>query len=475
MLAVRAHALADGGFVQTFTDVTRERESDARMRYMDDHDALTGLANRSRIRALLTDAIRHGAGAGTRAAVLIVDLDGFKAVNETYGHNTGDALLAEVGARLRVLAGSENAVARLGADEFAVVATGLRQATAVATLAARIVSSLAEPKAIRSDRLRTGASVGIALYPKDGDDADTLFRNAAAALDSAKAFGCNTFRFYDHAMGQAVSEQRQLEADLRKALDDDALDVHFQPKFNSQTLALSGFEALARWRHPERGNVSPGVFIPLAERCGLIRLLGQRILEKTCRCAAAWPRTYPVAVNVSVPQLRDGALKEQIEAILEETGLGASHLEIEVTESVVAEDGQTVLANLEAIRAMGIRVSLDDFGTGYSSLSYLRRFPFDKIKIDRAFVQGQADDPGVRVILEMILGMCQRLGLGTIGEGIETQAQLDVLREHGCTEVQGFLLGRPMPQGAAIAFIETVVAAAADPGGQAPAELMLAS
>jgi EAL domain-containing protein (putative c-di-GMP-specific phosphodiesterase class I) len=288
--------------------------------------------------------------------------------------------------------------------------------------------------------------VGIAFHPQDGLDVDTWFKHADMALYCAKKDGRGIYRCYNEQLSQAVTEHHLLESDLRRALDGGELEVHFQPKFSCASLEIVGFEALARWRHPTRGYVSPATFIRIAEDCGLITRLGQWVLEEACQSVAAWEPRYPVAVNVSVMQLRNGGLKDQIATVLERTGLQPHHLEIEVTESVMAEDDAIVLENLRATKALGIPIALDDFGTGYSSLSYLRRFPFDKIKIDRSFVQGQVEDPGMRVILEAILAMCHNLGLSTIGEGVETQEQLDLLRARGCTELQGYLLGRPMPR-----------------------------
>jgi len=308
-----------------------------------------------------------------------------------------------------------------------------------------VLRRLSDPAKVHGQQIRIGASLGIAFYTRDGLDVDTLLNHADMALYSAKSGGRGMYRCFDEHLAQAVTDRRLLESDLRRALDDDGLEVHFQPKFDCSSLQVVGFEALARWRHPVRGYVSPDVFIRTAESCGLIDRLGRWILERACAGTATWEPRLPVAVNVSVMQLHNGGLKDDIAAVLQRTGLAPEHLEIEVTETVLADDDQTVLANLQAIKALGIRIALDDFGTGYSSLSYLRRFSFDKIKIDRAFVQDQADDPGVRVILEAILEMCRNLGLATVGEGVETAEQLTALRDCGCTEVQGYIFSRPRP------------------------------
>jgi diguanylate cyclase (GGDEF)-like protein len=445
IVEVRTHALSGGGFVQTYTDVTEQRQAHAQVVHLALHDSLTGLANRTALMQRIAAIVDRDASGDALSALIMIDLDGFKGVNDTLGHDAGDKLLIEVGRRLRALVRGTDMVARLGGDEFVVLVQGLHQPEEAAPLAERVLRRLAEPAEIQGRQVRIGASLGIAFHPHDGPDVDTWLKHADMALYSAKNSGRGTYRCFDQQLFQVATEHHLLESELRQALDDDELEVHFQPKFGCGSLEIVGFEALARWRHPVRGYVSPAVFIRIAEDCGLINRLGRWVLERACRCVAGWQPRYPVAVNVSVMQLRDGGLKDHIAAVLAQTGLIPKQLEIEVTESVMADDDQTVLENLRAIKTMGIAISLDDFGTGYSSLGYLRRFSFDKIKIDRSFVQGQADDPGVRIIFEAMLGLCHNLGLATIGEGVETQEQLHMLRDCGCTEVQGYLLGRPMP------------------------------
>jgi diguanylate cyclase (GGDEF)-like protein len=445
IIEIRTHVLPDGGFVQTYTDVTEQRLAHAQVQHLAHHDALTGLANRIELRRRMSQIIDGNIDGGQLAALIMVDLDGFKPVNDTLGHDAGDQLLIEVAQRLKALMRASDVVARLGGDEFVILLTNLRECGDVAPFAERVLRRLSDPAQVNGQQIRVGASLGIAFYPSDGLDVDALLNHADMALYSAKASGRGMYRCYDEHLAQAVTDRRLLESDLRRALDDDGLEVHFQPKFDCVSLRVVGFEALARWRHPVRGYVSPDVFIRIAESCGLINRLGRWILERACAAVATWEPRLPVAVNLSVMQLHNDGLKDDIAASLQRTGLAPEHLELEVTETVLADDDQTVLANLQAIKAMGIRIALDDFGTGYSSLSYLRRFSFDKIKIDRGFVQGQADDPGVRVILEAILDMCHKLGLATVGEGVETAEQLAALRDRGCSEIQGYLLGRPMP------------------------------
>jgi diguanylate cyclase (GGDEF)-like protein len=446
IIEVRTHPLPDGGFVQTYTDVTEQRQAHAQVFHLAHHDSLTGLANRVALMQAINAIVDTEASPTPLTALVMVDLDGFKAVNDTLGHDAGDHLLIETARRLKALVRGTDLVARLGGDEFVMLLPGLHERAAILPLADRVLRRLADPIQIEGKKVNVGASLGIAFHPHDGLDADTWFKHADMALYSAKNGGRGIYRCFDDQLSQAVTEHHLLEHDLRRALEGGELEVHFQPKFNCQSLAVAGFEALARWRHPTRGYVSPAVFIRVAEDSGLINRLGRWVLQEACERAAAWPVRHPVAVNVSVLQLRHAGLNDYIEAVLAKTGLGPEHLELEVTESIMAEDDPAVLDNLQAVKAMGVQIALDDFGTGYSSLSHLRRFAFDKIKIDRSFVQGQADDPGVRIILEAILDMCQKLGLATVGEGIETTQQLDVLRDRGCTEVQGYMLARPLSQ-----------------------------
>ena len=454
VIEVRNHALPDGGFVHSYTDVTEQRLADARVRYLAHHDTLTGLANRVQLRQRMPDFCPQDASDQEITAFLMIDLDGFKGINDTLGHDVGDELLIEIARRLQSLVREVDFVARLGGDEFVVLQPGLQGTTETAALAERLLRSLAEPVQVGGQQVRVGASIGIALYPSDGHDGDALFKHADIALYCAKAAGRGTFRFFEADMTRAVNEHRLLESGLRWALDNHALEVYYQPKFACNSLSIVGFEALARWRHPTRGNISPETFVRVAEECGLIKRLGLWVIERACMAAVTWKARLPVAVNVSLLQLYDGDLQDDIAEILKRTGLPAELLEIEVTESVMADDNQTVLDSLHALKAMGIRIALDDFGTGYSSLSYLRRFSFDKIKIDKSFVQGQAHDQGVRVILEAILGMCHKLGLAVIGEGVETRQQLAMLRRCGCTEAQGYLLGRPIAGNAVEKFVE---------------------
>lgn len=444
IIEVRNHRLPGGGFVHTYTDVTEQRAAEARIHYLAHYDLLTGLANRIQLQEHGPELLAWDGAGSQCSALLMVDLDGFKGVNDTLGHSVGDELLIEVARRLQASTYEDAFVTRLGGDEFVIIQKKPLCHETALELAEHLLKRLAEPADVGGHQVRIGASIGIAFYPQDGRNLDTLLRHADIALYRAKSGGRGAYRCFDAAMVRGMNERLLLETELRQALERGELDVHFQPQFSSSHLDVVGFEALARWQHPTLGYVSPESFIPIAEGVGLIRQLGNFVLERACEVATTWHPACPVAVNVSTVQLQDRELVADIMSILDRTGLSPDLLELEVTESVMAEDNQPVLEALESLKRLGIHITLDDFGTGYSSLSYLRRFPFDKIKIDKSFIQGQAGDPGVRVILEAVLSMCQKLDLPVVGEGVETDQQLAMLRDRGCTEFQGYLLGRPM-------------------------------
>jgi diguanylate cyclase (GGDEF)-like protein len=459
ILEVSCHSLSGGGIVQTFTDVTEQRLIESQVRYLAHHDTLTGLPNRTQLRCRIPEFIEQSRDPDHRTAFIMIDLDGFKSVNDSLGHDVGDELLIEIARRLRSIVRESDFVARLGGDEFIILQTGLRHTGQATALAARLLRELAEPAQIGDHQISIGASTGIAFCPRDGIDADMLLKHADIALYVAKSEGRGIFRRFEPQMIHAVAERRTLETGLRRALEGDELELHFQPKFACDTLQIMGMEALVRWHSPQRGYVSPETFVRIAEDCGLINRLGNWVLETACAAAANWQPRLPVAVNVSVLQLHNRKLPDEVAALLRRHGLPPEMLEVEVTESIMAEHNQPVLETLTALKAMGIGVTLDDFGTGYSSLSYLRRFPFDKVKIDKSFVQGQASDRGVRIILETLLSLCQRLDLPVVGEGVETQQQLEVLRRCGCTEAQGYLLARPMRNDQLEVFLRQVPAA----------------
>lgn len=452
-IKVRRHLLPGGERVYTYSDVTDQRQAEQRVNFVELHDALTGLANRQQLTIRLADLLSAAVGTKSLIAVLLLNIDGFKRVNDSLGHKVADELLVEIGRRLPGALRESDIVARLGADEFAIVLPGLNGADEVVPVAQRILNQFATPVAIGERQVSVSSCIGVSFYPNDGSDVETLCKAADIALCAAKSDGRGSFALFDPSQARAVNDRRDLETDLRRALLEETLEVYFQPKFDCSTLRIVGAEALLRWKHPERGFIPPPVFISLAEECGLIKPLGLWVLKHVCTAAASWRRSLPVAVNVSVPQLRDPEFRAEVASILAKTGISSKKLELEVTESVMADDDPAVMENLQAFKAMGLTISLDDFGTGYSSLSYLRRFSFDKIKIDKSFVQSMVSDAGVRVIVDAMLSMCHNLGLITVAEGVETIQQLVMLQERGCAQVQGFLLAKPMPEAMIEAFI----------------------
>jgi diguanylate cyclase (GGDEF)-like protein len=378
-------------------------------------------------------------------AVLCLDLDDFKAVNDTLGHPVGDALLKLVAQRLSACLHNSDTVARLGGDEFAIVQAAGAQPVAATVLAQQLIETMAEPFDIEGHSVVIGTSAGIALAPNDGCDPDELLKNADMALYRAKAEGRGTYRFFEAKMDADMQARRLLEVDLRGALARDEFEVHYQPLVDLQTARLNGFEALLRWHHPGRGLVSPAEFIPLAEDIGLITPIGAWVLRQACTEAAGWPGELTVAVNLSPVQFRSKTLTLDVVAALGASGLPARRLELEITEAVMLQDTETTLATLKELKTLGARISMDDFGTGYSSLSYLRKFPFDKVKIDQTFIRDLASRPESLAIVRAVAGLGSTLGIATTAEGIETMDQLRAVRAEGCTQVQGFLLGRPKP------------------------------
>jgi diguanylate cyclase (GGDEF)-like protein len=445
-------------------DVTERRRVEARIAHMAHHDALTDLPNRVLLRERLEAAIAERRRSGTGAWLLCLDLDHFKSVNDTLGHSAGDALLRGVAERLlragqdvvgREVSGQEVPgqgvlVARMGGDEFAIlVGDDSRpepvQAERVRALCGALIRSLGQPFPIQGQSVRIGVSIGLARLPPDGTDPDRLLRNADLALYRAKAAGRNTHRVFEPAMEAGAQLRRALEQDLRAAFAAGALEVHYQPILGAKSGALTGFEALLRWRHPERGLIAPAEFVPLAEETGLIGPIGEWVLQQACAEAAGWPGDLRVAVNLSPLQFRDRRLAHMVARVLAEAGLAPGRLELEITETVLLVENAANLATLHRLRALGVRIALDDFGTGYSSLSYLRAFPFDRIKIDRSFVREMESNPQAAAIVRAIIGLGTSLGIATTAEGIETEAQRARLRATACDEVQGYLFGRPMP------------------------------
>ena len=426
-------------------DVTERKQAEARIAFMARHDNLTGLPNRVLFHEHLDAALGRVRDRGGLLAVHCLDLDHFKSVNDSLGHPVGDDLLRVVAERLKGNLKDGDLVARLGGDEFAVIQMNISHPDEASNLAARVIRAVSAIYDIQGHEVVIGASIGIALAPGDGDAPDILLRNADMALYRAKADGRGMSHFFEPEMDRRIQARRALELDLRKAFANGEFDLHYQPLVNLQTGRTSGFEALLRWHHPERGMVPPAEFIALAEEIGLIGSLGEWVLRHACAEAARWPGDLKVAVNLSPVQFRNGAVVPAVMSALAHSGLAPQRLELEITESVLLDETEANLAILYQLREIGARISMDDFGTGYSSLSYLRSFPFDKIKIDRSFVRDLAERPDCAAIIRAVAGLGASLGIATTAEGVETSEQLDRLRAEGCTEAQGFLFSKPRP------------------------------
>ena len=407
-------------------------------------DPLTGLANRTLFGIRLKDALARFQRTGERFAVMAVDLDRFKHINDTLGHPVGDELLRKVAERLQTTLRATDVVARLGGDEFAVLQANVEDVAGAERLARRVVDLLGRSYMIDGHLINVGASVGVALAPDDGVVADVLVKHADLALYGAKLGGRNAFRFYEAEMSARMDARRLLELDLRKALAMREFELVYQPQLNLETDRLVGCEALIRWRHPVRGLVSPVDFIPLAEEIGLIVPIGEWVLRTACKEAVRWPGDLSVAVNLSPTQFKSKKLVDKVRSALTESGLAPHRLELEITEGVLLQDNDANLETLHALRGLGLRISMDDFGTGYSSLSYLRSFPFDKIKIDRSFVSGGATIKDSMAIVRAIASLGASFGMTTVAEGVETIDQMRRIRTEGCTDVQGYLISRPV-------------------------------
>jgi diguanylate cyclase (GGDEF)-like protein len=443
-IAIAAQAMPDGGTVTTHQDITEQRRSEAKIAHMALHDSLTGLPNR----VLLNEQLGHAltrAKRGEIVAALLLDLDRFKNVNDTLGHPAGDKLLKLVTERLRVVARETDTVARMGGDEFAIVQVAITQPSDATVLALRIIDDVSRPYDIDGHQVLIGTSVGIAVGPADGDDPDELLRNADLALYRAKADGRGTFRFFEREMDAQMQDRRTMECDLRGALGRDEFVLYFQPLVNLEHKEISGFEALIRWCHPQRGLLLPNTFIPFAEEIGVILPLGEWVIRQACAAAATWPDGLDVAVNLSPVQFGTAGLVDVVKSALATSGLDPARLELEITESTLLKNSETTLATLFELRDLGVRVAMDDFGTGYSSLSYLQSFPFDRIKIDRSFVKDINDGVGSLNIVRAVTAMAQGLGMTTTAEGVETLEQMEAVRAEGCTEMQGFFFSKPLP------------------------------
>lgn len=444
VIAVERRNTADGGFVATYEDVTERRHAEARIAFLAHHDVLTGLPNRVALEQQINSSIAQ-TGRDQGFAIFALDLDDFRPINDTYGHAVGDELLVAVANRLSACVREIDCVARIGADEFVVLQRAIERPEDAAVLARRIIDVVKAPYVLSNQTACVGVTIGITVAPGDGTSSGKLLKNADVALARAKAEARGAFRYFEPDMDARLQARRVLESDLRHALETKAFEVYYQPIYSLGSERICGFEALLRWKHPVRGFISPGEFIPLAEELGLIVPLGEWVLAQACADAARWPEGLKIAVNVSAVQFTSASLVSAVRDALRTTGLPGRRLELEITESVLVANPGVTTAILHSLKGLGVRVSMDDFGTGYSSLSYLRSFPFDKIKIDQSFVRDLCEEDGTDFIVRAVISLGASLGMTTTAEGVETEAQLARLRAEGCDEVQGYLFSRPVP------------------------------
>jgi len=419
------------------------RKAEAQLRYLEEHDALTGLSNRKTFGESMAAAIERMHRDRTHIAVLCLDIDKFKEINEAADHSGGDQVLRDIGARIQATLREGDLITRLGGDEFAIALVDITNLGDVMAFMTRLVEALRRPFQVAGKDMLVTTSVGIALAPGDGDTAATVLRHAGIALARAKGDGGQRMCFFEHGMDKALQRRRTVEHELRLALGREEFEVVYQPQYDLATERQCGSEALVRWQHPVHGKIAPGHFISVAEDTGLIVPLGEWVLRRACTDAAKWPESFIVAVNLSPAQFRDGDIAETVAQVLNETGLPPERLELEITENLLINDTEEVLGKLNRLRQLGVAIAMDDFGTGYSSLSYLARFPFSKIKIDRQFIRNMTRDPAMRAIVKTIIALGKSLDVTITAEGVETQEQAAMLREFGCPQVQGFLYGYP--------------------------------
>ena len=441
------------GYVGTASDVTNAKLAEKRINFLAHNDTLTGLLNRAKFTEQLASAVARMERYGSPFAVLYLDLDQFKAVNDSRGHLVGDKLLSAVAARIRGALRDSDIVARLGGDEFAIIAPNAAHADDIALLAARLVEDVSKPYELDGEQVKIGLSVGIAFAPLNGTRPDQILRNADLALYRAKAEGRGNFRFFESKMDSEIRERRVLDLELRQALEDEEFVLYYQPLVSSENGEAGGFEALVRWNHPMRGIVPPAEFIPIAEESGLIQQIGDWTIREACRTAASWPSNMFVAVNLSARHFQSSDIHAVVAAALAESGLAPERLELEITESLLINNPDAVIEKLARLKDLGVTVAMDDFGTGYSSLAYLLKFPFDKIKIDKSFVTASSEDPAARDILRSIASLGKTLRMKVTAEGVETLEQVDYLSGIACHHLQGYYFSRPLDAAAMSAYM----------------------
>ncbi len=444
VLEIRTNPLRNGAMVRTYTDITTRRHAEARITRLAHHDALTGLANRTQFNTNLLQAIEAAKHGGRKFSVLCLDLDRFKIVNDQYGHAVGDRLLQQVAERLRSVVRENDPVARFGGDEFAILQVPAEQLASPSALATRLVTALSMPYEIDGNRAVIEVSIGIAVYPTNGDTSDELLTNADSAMYLAKNSGRNTFCFFEEEMSLLQQERRNLQLDLGNAIANNELEMHYQPVIDVESHEIVGFEALMRWTHPRRGLLSTADFLDVAEETGLIVPLGSWALATSCADAASWPSSVPVAVNLSASQLGDPELTSLIVRSLADSGLQPERLELEVAERVLVEGGGRLPTLMKAIKAHGVKVTLDDFGSGNAGMSHLCDLAFDKVKIDKALTQKACQNSGTGAVMSALITVGTKLGLDMVAEGVETEAQLAWLHAAGCKQAQGYLISQPV-------------------------------
>jgi diguanylate cyclase (GGDEF)-like protein len=453
-IALSRRMMSDGGSVVILEDVTERKRAQERISHLARYDELTGLANRTQFRERINEMLATVRDRENHLAIHLIDLDRFKSINDTLGHPIGDKLLKDVARRLSAVIGPADMITRFGGDEFVVLQAATERRQDAEWLAQRLAKALGDPFEIDGHRMDIGASIGVAMAPEDGVDADQLLKKADMALYAAKKAGGGSHHFFAAEMEEAVQVRRALELDLRDALALEQFHLHFQPLVDLRTGRVTTCEALLRWTHPERGNVPPSVFIPIAEETGLIIALGEWVLHRACTEAATWPHGIRVAVNLSPVQFRDRYLALHVASALAKSGLRAQRLELEITERLLLEESDGTLATMEQLKDLGVSMSLDDFGTGYSSLNYLRKFPFHKIKIDQSFVRDRGEEREARAIIAAVANLGAGLDKIVVAEGIETEAQMKMVAALGCHEGQGYFFGRPMSGDAIRARLE---------------------